>query len=71
MRKSVTMKSELTKKELDVLQLLVQGSTRIKAAHDLGVSERIIYRRLANIRKKTDTVNNEQMIYEVTKRGLI
>jgi DNA-binding CsgD family transcriptional regulator len=71
MQKMMENKSVLTEKELSVLHYLVKGNTRQKTALDLGVSERIIYRRLANIRRKTNTSSNEQMIYEVVKQGLI
>jgi len=71
MHKTVAEKSVLTQKELAVLSFLVQGKTKINTAHVLGISERMVYRRLANIRKKTNTTSTEELIYIVTKQGLI
>lgn len=71
MRKSVTMKSVLTKRQQEVLALLIKGETEANIASILGISVQMVYRHVAGVKKKTNTRSTAAAVYTATKAGWV
>lgn len=69
-RKSVRA-IKLTKREIEVLSLVIEGNSSKEVADQLYVSKRTVDFHLANIYHKLDVTNRVQAFREATKRGLI
>ena len=61
----------LTRKQLQVLQLLVTGMEQTEIARQLGVSASAVHGILSNAKHSMRSVNLPQMVYEAAKKGLI
>jgi DNA-binding CsgD family transcriptional regulator len=62
---------KLTKREIEVLTLVIEGNSSKEVADQLYVSKRTVDFHLANIYHKLDVTNRVQAFREATKRGLI
>ena len=62
---------KLTKREIEVLSLVIEGNSSKEVADQLYVSKRTVDFHLANIYHKLDVTNRVQAFREATKRGLI
>ena len=62
---------KLTKREIDVLTLVIEGKSSKEVADLLYVSTRTVDFHLANIYQKLDVTNRVQAFREATRRGLI
>lgn len=62
---------KLTKREIDVLTLVIEGKSSKEVADMLYVSKRTVDFHLANIYQKLDVTNRVQAFREATRRGLI
>jgi DNA-binding CsgD family transcriptional regulator len=61
----------LTKREVEVLTLVIEGKSSKEVADQLFVSKRTVDFHLANIYQKLDVTNRVQAFREATRRGLI
>lgn len=62
---------KLTKREIEVLSLVIEGNSSKEVADQLYVSKRTVDFHLANIYHKLDVTNRVQAFREATRRGLI
>ncbi len=62
---------KLTKREIEVLTLVIEGNSSKEVADQLYVSKRTVDFHLANIYHKLDVTNRVQAFREATRRGLI
>ena len=61
----------LTKRETEVLNLVIEGKSSKEVADQLFVSKRTVDFHLANIYTKLSVTNRVQAFREATRRGLI
>lgn len=61
----------LTKREVEVLTLVIEGKSSKEVADQLFVSKRTVDFHLANIYQKLEVTNRVQAFREATRRGLI
>jgi DNA-binding CsgD family transcriptional regulator len=64
-------KSELTKREIEVLQLVAEGLSNDSIAERLFVSEHTIHRHLANILNKLEVSTRAAAVAQAARRGLL
>ena len=62
---------KLTKREVEVLNLVIEGNSSKQVAEQLYVSKRTVDFHLANIYDKLKVKNRVQAFREATKRGLL
>ncbi|MBC8103770.1 MAG: response regulator transcription factor [Cytophagales bacterium] len=62
---------KLTKREIEVLCLVIEGNSSKEVADQLYVSKRTVDFHLANIYHKLSVTNRVQAFREATRRGLI
>ncbi len=62
---------KLTKREIEVLTLVIEGMSSKEVADQLFVSKRTVDFHLANIYEKLKVSNRVQAFREATRRGLI
>src|SRR4028118_749087 len=62
---------KLTKREVEVLTLVIEGKSSKEVAEQLFVSKRTVDFHLANIYSKLSVSNRVQAFREATRRGLI
>ena len=62
---------KLTKREVEVLTLVIEGKSSKEVAEQLFVSKRTVDLHLANIYEKLNVTNRVQAFREATRRGLI
>ena len=62
---------KLTKREVEVLSLVIEGKSSKEVAEQLFVSKRTVDFHLANIYEKLNVTNRVQAFREATRRGLI
>lgn len=62
---------KLTKREIEVLTLVIEGKSSKEVAEQLFVSKRTVDFHLANIYDKLNVTNRVQAFREATRRGLI
>ena len=62
---------KLTKREVEVLTLVIEGKSSKEVAELLFVSKRTVDFHLANIYDKLNVTNRVQAFREATRRGLI
>ena len=62
---------KLTKREIEVLTLVIEGKSSKEVAEQLFVSKRTVDFHLANIYSKLSVSNRVQAFREATRRGLI
>jgi len=62
---------KLTKREVEVLTLVIEGKSSKEVADQLFVSKRTVDFHLANIYTKLSVTNRVQAFREATRRGLI
>jgi DNA-binding CsgD family transcriptional regulator len=62
---------KLTKREVEVLTLVIEGKSSKEVADQLFVSKRTVDFHLANIYDKLNVTNRVQAFREATRRGLI
>lgn len=62
---------KLTKREVEVLQLVIEGKSSKEVADELYVSKRTVDFHLANIYSKLSVSNRLQAFREATRRGLL
>lgn len=62
---------KLTKREVEVLTLVIEGKSSKEVAEQLFVSKRTVDFHLANIYSKLAVTNRVQAFREATRRGLI
>lgn len=62
---------KLTKREVEVLTLVIEGKSSKEVAEQLYVSKRTVDFHLANIYDKLNVTNRVQAFREATRRGLI
>lgn len=62
---------KLTKREVEVLMLVIEGKSSKQVADHLFVSKRTVDFHLANIYSKLSVTNRVQAFREATRRGLI
>ena len=62
---------KLTKREVEVLSLVIEGKSSKQVADLLFVSKRTVDFHLANIYDKLEVTNRVQAFREATRRGLI
>lgn len=62
---------KLTKREIEVLTLVIEGKSSKQVADQLFVSKRTVDFHLANIYTKLSVTNRVQAFREATRRGLI
>lgn len=62
---------KLTKREIEVLTLVIEGKSSKEVAEQLFVSKRTVDFHLANIYEKLNVSNRVQAFREATRRGLI
>jgi DNA-binding CsgD family transcriptional regulator len=62
---------KLTKREIEVLTLVIEGKSSKQVADQLFVSKRTVDFHLANIYAKLSVTNRVQAFREATRRGLI
>lgn len=63
--------SQLTPRELEVLQLIVAGMEDKEAGKALGISHRTVINRLIAARTKTGTRNRTQLAVYAVRTGLV
>lgn len=61
----------LTKRELDVLQLLARGYSAKEVALNLAITPRTVESHIDKIRLKTRTRNRTHMVAQAIKQGLL
>lgn len=61
----------LTKREIEVLTLVIEGKSSKEVAEHIYVSKRTVDFHLANIYKKLDVTNRVQAFREATRRNLL
>jgi DNA-binding CsgD family transcriptional regulator len=66
-----TQSIKLTKREIEVLTLVIEGKSSKEVADQLFVSKRTVDFHLANIYEKLDVQNRVQAFREATRLGLI
>jgi len=69
--RTVKQPSELTERELQVLQQLAMGRTNVEIAAALGVSEETIKTHVGNILTKLQLAHRTQAVIYALKRGLL
>jgi DNA-binding CsgD family transcriptional regulator len=62
---------KLTRREVEVLTLVIEGKSSKEVADQLFVSKRTVDFHLANIYDKLNVTNRVQAFREATRRGLI
>ena len=62
---------KLTKREVEVLQRVIEGKSSKEVADELFVSKRTVDFHLANIYTKLSVTNRLQAFREATRRGLL
>jgi DNA-binding CsgD family transcriptional regulator len=62
---------KLTKREVEVLSLVIEGKSSKEVADQLFVSKRTVDFHLANIYSKLSVSNRLQAFHEATRRGLL
>ncbi len=62
---------KLTKREVEVLSLVIEGKSSKEVADELYVSKRTVDFHLANIYSKLSVTNRLQAFREATRRGLL
>ena len=62
---------KLTRREIEVLTLVIEGKSSKEVADQLFVSKRTVDFHLANIYDKLNVTNRVQAFREATRRGLI
>lgn len=74
MMDSVTAEADeqkLSKRELEILQLVAQGKTAKEIANELFVSARTVETHRSNILKKLDVQNTAELIKKASQKGLL
>ena len=66
-----TQTIKLTKREVEVLMLVIEGKSSKEVADQLFVSKRTVDFHLANIYDKLNVTNRVQAFREATRRGLL
>jgi DNA-binding CsgD family transcriptional regulator len=66
-----TQTVKLTKREVEVLMLVIEGNSSKEVADQLFVSKRTVDFHLANIYDKLNVTNRVQAFREATRRGLL
>lgn len=61
----------LTKREIEVLTLVIEGKSSKEVAEHIYISKRTVDFHLANIYKKLDVTNRVQAFREATRRNLL
>ncbi|MBC8136555.1 MAG: helix-turn-helix transcriptional regulator [Fibrella sp.] len=61
----------LTKREVEVLTLVIEGKSSKEVAEHIYISKRTVDYHLANIYKKLDVTNRVQAFREATRRNLL
>ncbi|MBC8141879.1 MAG: helix-turn-helix transcriptional regulator [Armatimonadetes bacterium] len=61
----------LTKREIEVLSLVIEGKSSKEVAEHIYISKRTVDFHLANIYKKLDVTNRVQAFREATRRNLL
>jgi DNA-binding CsgD family transcriptional regulator len=62
---------KLTRREIEVLTLIVQGGSSKEVADQLFVSKRTVDFHLANVYQKLEVSNRMQALHEAVRRGLL
>lgn len=62
---STSIQNELTKREMDIAELLVRGLTPKKISGKLCISKTTVYRHLANIHKKLNVSNRQELLLKL------
>ena len=62
---------KLTRREAEVLTLIVQGASSKQVADRLFVSKRTVDFHLANVYQKLEVSNRMQALHEAVRRGLL
>ena len=62
---------KLTKREIEVLSLVIEGKSSKDVADELFVSKRTVDFHLANVYSKLGVKNRLQALREASKRGLL
>jgi DNA-binding CsgD family transcriptional regulator len=62
---------KLTKREIEVLRLVIEGKSSKEVAEQLYVSKRTVDFHLANVYSKLSVSNRLQAFREATRRGLL
>ncbi len=65
------LRTQLTTRELAVLQLMATSATNRVIADQLGVSEETVRSHVKNVLRKLDQSNRTQAVFEGIRRGLI
>jgi DNA-binding CsgD family transcriptional regulator len=68
---SLDSQVRLTKREVEVLSLVIEGKSSKEVADELYVSKRTVDFHLANIYSKLRVTNRLQAFREATRRGLL
>lgn len=68
---SESQQIKLTKREVEVLSLVIEGKSSKEVADQLFVSKRTVDFHLANIYSKLSVSNRLQAFREATRRGLL
>jgi DNA-binding NarL/FixJ family response regulator len=62
---------ELTKREMEVLQLVVQGKTNQEVALDLGISDKTVEKHLENVYSKLGVASRVEAAVRAVRDGLV
>lgn len=71
MKRGKTKRNKLTKRELDIVRLLVQGKNRNGVANELGLSPNTVWAHQRNIRIKLGLASARDIADYAVKRGLL
>lgn len=63
--------STLSRRELEVLQLIAEGKSTVAAANELFISVKTVKNHLANIYEKLDVRDRTQAVVEAVRLGLV
>jgi DNA-binding CsgD family transcriptional regulator len=66
-----TIGSYLTQREFECVKLLILGKSAEEVGLIVGISKRTVEKYLENVKKKFSCTKTTQLIYELTKSGLI
>ncbi|MHC1739739.1 MAG: helix-turn-helix transcriptional regulator [Anaerolineaceae bacterium] len=62
---------DLTPKECETLQFLIQGEAHKEIAKHMGISRQMVAQHVRSIMKKTNTPNSLSAVVVLIRRGLI
>lgn len=68
-KKPELIAAELDDDEKEILSLLVQGKHNKEIAYEMSLSVSAISHKIDRVRKKLGVLNNEQMVYNLTRKG--